>query len=556
MWGFRNGYLVGSSANLKNAQLAGVDFSDGTIDLIGADFTGADLSGSNFTEVLLSNAILIRANLQGAILSRTDLGGADMSEANLLGVDSVSIQGTPNRLPAGWNLIDGVLAQDKQQTLTPTPTVSGTHRFGEVLTAEPGVWDLDVALTYQWLRNNSPISGSTGQSYSLSLDDIGRKISIEVTGAKQGFLTTARVSAEATIAPKLLVNSPRPSISGQFRVGQNLTAQTGNWGTDITFRFKWLRDGVPIPNSTSSNYVLVPEDLGRAISVEVIGSKLGYEDATKVSLSQPAQGATLILTPTPTVLGKYEIGQTLTANTGTWDKDVTFSFKWLRNGTPIAGADKANYLLLASDNNADITLEVTGSKVGYQPVAKTSLPGKVKLASLVKIGIPKIVGDAKVGKLLTAQPGEWDLGVTFSYKWMRDGQTIDGAATSSLLVTALDFGKSLSVQVAVSLEGFSPELKSSSAVKVAAGILSVVIPKISGVAKSGSTLKVTSSAWINGAKITYQWLANGAAIKGATAATFKLTTGQKGKKVSVKVTQVAGGYANASATSAAIAVSK
>ena len=53
------------------------------------------------------------------------------------------------------------------------------------------------------------------------------------------------------------------------------------------------------------------------------------------------------VTPTPTVVagaptikGKAIVGKTLTAKPGTLDRpaDVTFTYQWLRNGKPIAGA--------------------------------------------------------------------------------------------------------------------------------------------------------------------------------------------------------------------------
>ena len=77
-------------------------------------------------------------------------------------------------------------------------------------------------------------------------------------------------------------------------------------------------------------------------------------------------------------------------------------------------------------------------------------------------------------------------------------------------------------------------------------------PVITGSAVVGTTLKVTGAP--SGATLTYQWLRNGAAIGSATGATYKLTTSDAGKKISVRVTSVRTGYNDLTKTSAQTAV--
>ncbi|MDR1852772.1 MAG: hypothetical protein LBR21_09040 [Propionibacteriaceae bacterium] len=77
-----------------------------------------------------------------------------------------------------------------------------------------------------------------------------------------------------------------------------------------------------------------------------------------------------------------------------------------------------------------------------------------------------------------------------------------------------------------------------------------VTASVSGTAKVGKTLKVKASASAT-AKYTYQWLRSGKSIKGATKPTYKLTSADKGKKISVKVTAKKSGYSPASVVSKA-----
>ena len=53
----------------------------------------------------------------------------------------------------------------------------------------------------------------------------------------------------------------------------------------------------------------------------------------------------------PTILGTAAVGQTLTCNPNAtaWGGVPTFTYAWLRDGAPIAGAAGATYLVSAAD---------------------------------------------------------------------------------------------------------------------------------------------------------------------------------------------------------------
>lgn len=83
--------------------------------------------------------------------------------------------------------------------------------------------------------------------------------------------------------------------------------------------------------------------------------------------------------------------------------------------------------------------------------------------------------------------------------------------------------------------------------------LASATPTLSGTLAVGSTLKAHTGKWSAGTKLTYQWLANGKKIKGATKSTLKLTSSLKAKRISVKVTGKKTGYQAVSEASAATA---
>jgi surface antigen len=76
-------------------------------------------------------------------------------------------------------------------------------------------------------------------------------------------------------------------------------------------------------------------------------------------------------------------------------------------------------------------------------------------------------------------------------------------------------------------------------------------PVISGTPTVDTPLTATAGTWsLSGARYSYQWLANGVAIAGATAPTYTPTATQFAAKLSVKVTAAKSGYRTGTSVSA------
>src|SRR5690606_41266233 len=77
----------------------------------------------------------------------------------------------------------------------------------------------------------------------------------------------------------------------------------------------------------------------------------------------------------PVITGSVEVGQALSATSGSWDqRGVTSSFQWLRDGAVIAGATQAHFALTAGDAGARIAARVTVRKPGFSDATATSAP--------------------------------------------------------------------------------------------------------------------------------------------------------------------------------------
>ena len=79
------------------------------------------------------------------------------------------------------------------------PSISGTPKVGQLLTANGGTWNpSDVTLAYQWYRSGVAITGGTSSTFALTTLDRGKTMTVRVTGAKTGYTSVAKTSAATT----------------------------------------------------------------------------------------------------------------------------------------------------------------------------------------------------------------------------------------------------------------------------------------------------------------------------------------------------------------------
>jgi hypothetical protein len=74
----------------------------------------------------------------------------------------------------------------------------------------------------------------------------------------------------------------------------------------------------------------------------------------------------------PAITGTKTVGQTLTCSSGTWSKSPSFSYQWLRDGSPIIGATASTRVLAAGDSGALMSCTVKATKSGVSAVATSA----------------------------------------------------------------------------------------------------------------------------------------------------------------------------------------
>jgi hypothetical protein len=254
---------------------------------------------------------------------------------------------------------------------TPVPAVSDTPGVAGLLTLNTGVWDSGVSFQYQWLRDGVAIPAATSSSYTLQASDYLKKISVAVTGAKEGYISETKTSdAVIPVKPKEKIASLR--FTGSFKVGEKAYVGPSNRNGKFDYSYQWLRDGVEITGATSRTYLLGSEDLGSNLSARVCA--LYLKDVSHC-VSQDAGSAVqlgLLKNVKASISGVAKVGRMLNSTPVIFDKQATVAYQWLRNGEPILDATRNSYFIDLLDKGSSISLRVTVTKPGYETEVKTS----------------------------------------------------------------------------------------------------------------------------------------------------------------------------------------
>ncbi|WP_431796526.1 beta strand repeat-containing protein [Microbacterium enclense] len=353
--------------------------------------------------------------------------------------------------------------------------------------------------------------------------------------------TTNAVAAAFTTAPT-------PTFTGPISVGSALTAVTGTWTpTPDTFTYQWNRNGVAIIAATGKTWTLTAADVGKKITVTVTASKSGYTRTARTSTGRTAVAGVFSSAPNPSFSGSISVGSTLTAAAGTWTPAPdAFAYQWNQNGIAIAEANARTFTLTPAQVGKKVTVTVTASRSGYTSAARTSTGRTAVTGAFTTVPTPTVSGKTFVGSTLSAAVGTWvPSPETLTYQWNRDGQAIPGATTRTYLLAPADNGRKITVRVTATKTGYTPTTSISAARIPAPGPFATApTPTISGSIIVGSTVTAVPGTWTpTPTALAYQWMRNGAAISGATASTYRLSTADAGNLLSVSVTASAPGYA-------------
>ena len=473
------------------------------------------------------------------------------------------------------------------------PTISGSAKVGEALSASPGSWSGSPApeFGYQWERCNSlgasceTIAGATSPGYTVLSADVGKTLAVTVTGSSSAGSASAQ-SAPTAVVSGAPANISAPTISGSAKVGEALSASPGSWSGSPApeFGYQWERCNSlgasceTIAGATSPGYTVLSADVGKTLAVTVTGSSSAGSASAQSAPTAVVSGAPANISA-PTISGSAKVGEALSASPGSWSGSPApeFGYQWERCNSlgasceTIAGATSPGYTVLSADVGKTLAVTVTGSSSAGSASAQ-SAPTAVVSGAPANISAPTISGSAKVGEALSASPGSWSGSPApeFGYQWERCNslgascETIAGATSPGYTVLSADVGKTLAVTVTGSSSAGSASAQSAPTAVVSGAPANISAPTISGSAGEGEALSASPGSWSGSPapEFGYQWErcnslgASCETIAGATSPGYTVLSADVGKTLAVTVTgSSSAGSASAQSAPTAVAVS-
>ena len=281
---------------------------------------------------------------------------------------------------------------------TGNPAITGTARVGQTLSAATsGIADADglqdATFSYQWVAGDgvtdTDIPGETGAAYVVRPGDAGKMIKVRVSftddEGNEETLTSAATAAVAATFP----GTPRSlqvQTGGTGELALTWQEPESNGGSEVTgYRVQWkLAAGswdteadVSSATATGTSHTIGSLSLDTEYAVRVIATNSAGDGPPSAERTETARARAseqrdstpnTAATGAPTISGKAQVGQTLTADTGGVSdenglEDASFSYQWLRgDGTSdanISGATASTYTVHNDDAGKSIRVRVS-----------------------------------------------------------------------------------------------------------------------------------------------------------------------------------------------------
>ena len=481
-------------------------------------------------------------------------------------------------------------AQPANTPATGVPTISGTAQVGETLAADTSsVADADglanVSYAYQWIRTDggtdADIADATESTHTLTGDDQGKTIKLKVTfNDDRGNSETLTSAATADVGkgeqkPQFLVSNLGAGVGGASGIQRPLNAARSGFAQAFTTGAKtggYAPGSVGIQVSHFFDASTVGDHLRvtiNGVTVNGVASE-GEPGDAHCTLTNPSSFSTpgVIAFEAPAGAGscpQLAAGTTYFVVIEWVDPSGTGSFALIPQTYPTAEsaatgedpggaegwsiADESHYLAVGSDSRTWTAYDETASfKIEVKEAAVTTAK-----ANSPATAVPIISGTAQVGETLTADTsGIADADglddVSYSYQWIRSDNGADtdiaGAADSAYTVVLADQAKTIKVKVSFTDDADNAESLTSAATEAVAAKPNTAptgLPTVSGTPQVGETLTADTSAiedadGLSGVSYSYQWIAGGTDVDGATGSSSLLTSSEQGQAIQVRVT--------------------
>ena len=400
------------------------------------------------------------------------------------------------------------------------PSITGSPAVDSQLVADPGAWtsqQLPTGYAYQWQESDDGSTGwtdipdATATSFTPRLADDAKFLRVQVTATNDAGPTVVYSLATAPVdmpTPTWSIDSQPMGVgvSGTVRIHSVLTSSPATWHyatAPLAYQWQVSADGVTGwtnatgVGATDNQYEISAADSGKYLRVVQTASNRLHDASAEsaATIAVPATPYNELGADRPEITGTVQVGQTLTASTGTWTNPPAtsegYSYEWQVATGPFGpwtralgeGADTAEYDVDLTDDGKSLRVVVTADNGVGSYAANSMATDAVALLAPDWSEAPQITGTIQIGSTLTASTGTWDVATDYAYAWQTsaDGSTWEaasgtGAATSSYTVVAADSGRYLRVRVTGSNRIGSLAVASAASIRVPSPVSPVANP--------------------------------------------------------------------------------
>ena len=266
------------------------------------------------------------------------------------------------------------------------PTISGTARTGETLTASSpsSSWTgSPTSYSFQWSRSLPSDSGfidigvPTGSTYVVSEFDVGYFIKVSVIATNGVGSSSAALSDPTTVVVDIApTNTVIPAITGTARTGATLTASKGSWtsapSASTTYAYLWKRAPSSagtyelIPLAVTGTYELTDADISQFLKVSVVATN-GVGSSIEVLSTATSIIVDLTDSVVPTVSTPVATASGFTFTISNYLNTYTYSLSTSK-GSVSRSVDDVTVTGLDAGESATVTIAVT--RTNYKPASK------------------------------------------------------------------------------------------------------------------------------------------------------------------------------------------
>lgn len=157
---------------------------------------------------------------------------------------------------------------------------------GDVLTATATAVPSDASVTYAWYAGSARRVPAPDGSYAVTAADLGKKISVVATAARDGYSAASKRSSSTKAVGRGTFSGGEIELSGTAAFPGELTATPGSWRPEpASVAYQWYRvvagRPVAIPDATAATYPLRAEDVGFVLEVVAKATAPGFTDGVQ-----------------------------------------------------------------------------------------------------------------------------------------------------------------------------------------------------------------------------------------------------------------------------------